>query len=167
LERQAQVAVLGGVIASGHVRRRADTSLSGRARWVVAGIAGLVGVGALYGGVGLLVDAESLGAEQSWLDGSPFPDYRVPGVVLLVVIGGGMLATALAALRRSRFAGLAALAMGLMLLVWGLVETLTIGYQGAGQLVLLGLFVVGPALPLVAIGRRATFAHPELPEIRT
>jgi hypothetical protein len=54
--------------------------------------------------------------------------------------------------------------MGLTLLVWGVVETLTIGYQGAGQLVLLGLFVVGPALPLVMIGLRATFARPRLQE---
>jgi hypothetical protein len=123
-------------------------------------------VGALYGGAGLLIDADALGAEQSWLDATPFPDYRVPGVVLLVVIGGGMLATALAVLRRSRLAGLAALAMGLTLLVWGVVETVTIGYRGAGQLVLLGLFVVGPALPLIAIGRRATFARPMLPEPR-
>jgi hypothetical protein len=55
--------------------------------------------------------------------------------------------------------------MGVTLLVWGAVETLTIGYQGAGQLVLLGLFVVGPALPLIAIGRRATFARPRLQEL--
>jgi hypothetical protein len=145
---------------------RVDTSFVGRARWSVAGLAALVGVGALYGGVGLLVDAEALGAEQSWLEGTPFPDYRLPGVVLLVVIGGGMLATALAALLRSRFAGLAALASGLTLLVWGVVETLTIGYQGAGQLVLLAVFVVGPALLLISIGRRATFAHPRLRELR-
>jgi hypothetical protein len=140
----------------GHV----DASLVGRARWSVAGLAGLVGVGAVYGGVGLLVDAEALGAEQSWLEGTPFPDYRLPGVVLLVGIGGGMLATVLATVLRSRFAGLAALAMGVTLLVWGAVETLTVGYQGAGQIVLLGLFVVGPAVPLIVIGRRATFSRP-------
>ena len=142
-----------------------DTSLVGSARWSVAGLAGVVGVGALYGGVGLLVDAEALGAEPSWLEGTPFPDYRLPGVVLLVVIGGGMLATAFASLRRSRFTGLAALVMGFTLLVWGDFETVTIGYQGAGQLVLLGLFVVGPALPLIAIGRRAAFARPRLQEV--
>jgi len=141
---------------------RIDASLVGRARWIVAALAGLVGVGALYGGVGLLIDAEALGAEQSWLDGTSFSDYRLPGVVLLVVIGGGMLLTALAALLRSRLAGLAALAMGVTVLVWGVVETLTIGYQGAGQLVLLGLFVVGPALSLIMIGLRATFARPRL-----
>jgi hypothetical protein len=116
----------------------------------------VIGLGALYGGVRLLVDAEALGVKESWLEGSPFPDYRVPGIVLLAAIGGGMLVTAVAALRRSRDAGLAALAMGAALVIWGLVETLTIGYQGAAQLLLLAVFVVAPALPLLVIGWRAT-----------
>ena len=142
---------------------RVIAPLSRRARLVVAGAAGVVGVGALYGGVRLLVDAGALGVKESWLEGTPFPDYRVPGVVLLTVIGGGMLVTALAAVRQSRYAGIAALAMGVALVVWGVVETLTIGYQGAGQLVLLAVFVVAPALPLLVIGWRATapFASPD------
>jgi hypothetical protein len=133
--------------------------LAGRARIAVVAIAAVIGVGALFGGYGLLSDAEGLGVKESWLDGTPFPDYRVPGLVLLVVVGGGMLLTAASALFRSRFAGLAALAMGLTLLVWGVVETITIGYRGGAQLVLLAVFVVAPALPLIKIGwdsRRAS-----------
>jgi hypothetical protein len=42
--------------------------------------------------------------------------------------------------------------MGLLLLIWGTVETVTIGYRGSWQLVLLALFVVGPALPLLKLG---------------
>lgn len=112
----------------------------------------IVGVGAVYGGVGLLLDAERLGAKDSWLDGTPFPNYVVPGLVLLTVIGGGMLATAVSALRNSRFASDAALAMGILLLLWGIVETVTIGYRGAPQIALLALFVVIPALPLLKLG---------------
>lgn len=133
-----------------------DSSLSRRAGLAVTAVAGVVGLGAVYGGVGLLVDAEALGVEQSWLEETLFPDYRLPGVVLLVVVGGGMLLTALSALRRSRLAGLAALGMGVTLLAWGAVETLTIGYQGVAQLVLLSVFVIAPALPLITIGLRAT-----------
>jgi hypothetical protein len=131
----------------------------GARRWVVTGIAGAVAIGAGFGGWGLLSDAETLGAKSEWLDGSPFPNYRIPGVILLVVIGGGMLVTALLALRRTRVAGVAALAMGVVLLVWGLVETVTTGYQGTAQITLLAVWVVGPALPLVKIGwdsRKAT-----------
>lgn len=118
------------------------------------GIAVAVAVGATFGGWGLLSDAEGLGVRTSWLEGSPFPDYVVPGVVLLVVVGGGMAATAVAALRRSRFAGAAAAAMGGVLLVWGTVETLTIGYRGLPQILLLLFWVVVPALSLLGFGWR-------------
>lgn len=140
---------------SGSPERRehhVNAGLFGRARLVVIAVATIVGVGALFGGYGLLSDAEGLGVKPEWLEGSPFPDYRVPGIVLLVVIGGGMVATVLLAVRRSRFSASAALAMGVSLLIWGAVETATIGYQGTAQLLLLALWVVGPSLPLVKLG---------------
>jgi hypothetical protein len=50
-------------------QRIASRSLSGplsrRARLAVTALAGLIGVGAIYGGIGLLTDADALGAEQS------------------------------------------------------------------------------------------------------
>jgi hypothetical protein len=64
--------------------------LTGRRRWTIAAFDAWVGVGALFGGYGL-ADAEDLGVKDAWLEGTPFPGYRVPGLVLLVVIGGGML----------------------------------------------------------------------------
>jgi hypothetical protein len=149
----------GATSPSAHLGRRVISPLAPRARLVVAGVAGVVGVGALYGGVRLLVNAEALGVRESWLEGTPFSDYRVPGVVLLTVIGGGMLVTALAALRRGRYAGVASFAMGGALVVWGAVETITIGYRGTGQLVLLGVFVIAPALPLLVIGSRAVVSQ--------
>jgi hypothetical protein len=66
-----------------------DARLTGARRWVVAGIALAVGVGAVFGGWGLLSDAEALGVKAEWLDGSPFPDYRIPGLFLLIVIVAG------------------------------------------------------------------------------
>ena len=133
-----------------------DASLSGFRRWVLATVAATVAVGAMFGGYGLLTDAEGLGAKSEWLDGSPFPDYRIPGIILLAVIGGGMMLTALFALCRSRFTGVAALAMGVVLLIWGLVETVTIGYQGTAQILLVTVWVVGPAVPLLKLGWDAT-----------
>jgi hypothetical protein len=127
--------------------------MTNRARIVVAAVALVVAAGAFFGGWGLLSDAERLGVKQAWLDGSPFPSFVVPGAVLLVVIGGGMLFTAATALARSKFAGSAAFLMGILLLVWGAVETATIGYRGGPQVVLLAVWVVGPALPLLWIGR--------------
>jgi hypothetical protein len=71
--------------------------------------------------------------------------------MLIAVIGGGMLVTALAVLLKSRFSRLGAFTMGAILLVWGIVETLAIGYQGVGQLLLLGVFVIGPASVLLRV----------------
>ena len=53
---------------------------SRRARWGIAAIEIVVGLGAVYGGYSLLSNAEGLGAKQAWLEGSVFPDYTVPGL---------------------------------------------------------------------------------------
>jgi hypothetical protein len=133
-------------------RREASMRESGRA---VAAIEAIVGVGAVYGGYSLLTDPEGLGARQSWLDGSAFSDYTIPGLVLLVVIGGGMLAAAFATLFAPRCARLAALGMAAALALWGVVETLTIGWRGSAQLVLVAVFVAAPALALAVFGAGA------------
>ena len=72
-------------------------------------------------------DPDELGVDHAWLDGSVFPDYTIPGLMLLVVIGGGMLIAAAVAVWAPRKAGLAAEVMAAALLVWGTVETFTIG----------------------------------------
>lgn len=108
----------------------------------------VVGMGAVYGGYGLLKDAEKLGAKQAWLDGSIFPDYTVPGLFLLVVIGGGMLAAAAITLFHRQRAAFAARVMATVLVLWGVTETVTIGWRGWPQLVLVGAFVLAPALIL-------------------
>jgi hypothetical protein len=114
----------------------------------------IVALGAVYGGVMLLADADELGADPVWLEGSVFSDFTVPGLVLLVVIGGGMLVAATAAALRPSHAGVLAELMAVVLIVWGFVETVTIGWQGTGQLVLVAIFVVLPALLMLLLGSR-------------
>jgi len=114
----------------------------------------VVAIGAIYGGLSLLADPDRLGVDGAWLDGSVFPDYTIPGTVLLVVIGGGMLVAAALTLWAPRTAGLAAEVMAAVLLIWGTVETFTIGWRGTTQLVLIASFVVVPAIALVFLGRR-------------
>ena len=116
-----------------------------------------IGIGALFGAYGLLADAEGLGMEEEWLDGSPFPDYRIPGLVLLIVIGGGMLASAVLALVGSPYARVAALAMGTVLALWLIIETVIIGFQTWEQYALLVVCGV-VALVLVGVGARSRVA---------
>lgn len=131
------------------------------ARGVVAVTELVVGAGAIFGGYSLLSDAEGLGAKQSWLAGTPFPDYTIPGLVLLVVIGGGMLSAAIVTILAERFAARAAGLMAVLLLAWGATETVTIGWRGWQQIALVGAFVVAPALIL---GR--AFARARSPRAR-
>jgi hypothetical protein len=123
-------------------------------RWVVAAAESLVGVGAVFGGYGLLSDAESLGAKQAWLDGSAFSDYTVPGLVLLVAIGGGMLSAAAITVFARRHARIAAGAMATVLVLWGITESATIGWRGWQQLVLVAAFVAAPAVTLALYAAR-------------
>lgn len=133
------------------------SALDGIGRWVVVAVALAMGVSAVGGGFALLNDAAGFGVQEEWLSGSPFPDYRVPGLFLTVALGGGMTATALLALMRSPFGAYAALAMGALLVVWRAVETLVIGFRGPQQAVLLVVCGMSGAA-LYLIGRQSLLA---------
>jgi len=141
--------------APAHVALSKTDVRSRRARWGIATVEVVVGVGAVYGGYSLLTDADGLGAKQGWLEGSIFPDYTVPGLFLLVVIGGGMLTAATVTMRAPAYAARAAGIMAAVLVAWGSIETLTIGWRGMGQVVLVGAFVAAPALVLGAFSFRS------------
>ncbi len=135
-----------------HPLRRATRAL-------LATLEGFIAIGAVYGGYNLIADAEGFGVEDSWLDGTPFPSYTVPGVFLIVAIGGGMLAAAATTLIAGKWAALAALVMGVILIAFVTIETMLIGYQGFQQTRLLAMVGV-PALVMVAIGSRALGERP-------
>jgi hypothetical protein len=125
-----------------------------RTRRLVAGIEAIVGLGALYGGIELLHDAQGFGVKRAWLAGSVFPDYTIPGLVLAIIVGGGMFVAAALTLVGGRHTTAAALAMGLVLLCWGMVETVTLGLVGGAQIALLSAFVVAPGVALTLFGAR-------------
>jgi hypothetical protein len=54
--------------------------LMGRARVAVIAIGVMIGVGALFGGYGLLSDAEGLGVKESWLEALPLPTTECPAL---------------------------------------------------------------------------------------
>jgi hypothetical protein len=67
-------------------------------------------------------------ARSTWLEGSPFEDYFIPSLVPFVVVGGSLLAAAIAVFAGLRLGHRAALAAGVVVLGWIAVETLIIGY---------------------------------------
>lgn len=91
------------------------------------------------------------GVPTEWLNGSPFPDYFVPSLILMVVVGGSLIVAATAVFTGLRVARLAALTAGIVVLAWLAVQVAIIGYVSwmqpttaiAGALVL----VLGSLLP--------------------
>jgi hypothetical protein len=92
-------------------------------------LGGLLAFGALNafgGGYYGMAGAEDVPKE--WLEGSPFDDYFIPGLVLFVVVGGSFLAAAIAVSANQRLARAAAFVAGTIVLGWLAAETAVLGY---------------------------------------
>jgi hypothetical protein len=87
-----------------------------RVRITLIAIQLLVAANAVGGGIYGLAGAK--GVPASWLEGSPFPDYTVPSLFLLGVIGGGMIVATAVWLLRRRIAPWVSLGMGVVLMSW-------------------------------------------------
>jgi hypothetical protein len=99
-----------------------------RALWLALAFQGVSGVG---GGAGLVVDpsGELLSIPQQWLQGSPFSDYLIPGLILFSILGIGPLIVAAGVRRKRPWARSAALIVGVVLAGWLATEIVMIGYQ--------------------------------------
>ena len=97
------------------------------------------GVSGVAGGIGLLMDptGASLSIPIDWLAGSPFPDYSVPGLVLLVALGIFPLVVFYGLLTGKNWGLVGAWLVGLALLMWLFVEIVVIGYQAQPPLQLI------------------------------
>jgi hypothetical protein len=108
----------------------------------------VIGIGALGAGQALALkpSGEALSFKTEWLQGSPFSNYRIPGLFLLFIIGPTNLLSAYAQLRRSPSAALLSFSSGAILLVWSTVQWLSIGYRHWSQPAWYVLFAVTTAL---------------------
>jgi len=94
-------------------------------RRTLIGLELFVALNAVAGAVYALGGAD--GVDRAWLDGTPFHDYVVPGLILLLVVGGSLAAAAVALMREGATAWDLSLAATAVLIVWLVVETLIIG----------------------------------------
>lgn len=95
---------------------------------------------------------KALGFDVNWLAGSPLKSYRIPGVVLSIVIGGANVAGLIGQQRRSWWAPAGSLAKGGLLLIWLAIQTAIIGIRHWTQFLWLVLFTLVAALG--ALGTR-------------
>lgn len=79
-----------------------------------------IGLGAVGGGLVLVLEPSGsyLGIPLELLKSTPFSTYLVPGIVLLMVNGAGSLVGAAASFTRHRYAGETAMALGVFLVAW-------------------------------------------------
>ncbi len=81
-----------------------------------------IGLGAIGGGIALLIGAFAQWLPVTFLQGTPFSDYTIPGLVLTFVVGGGMLLAAATLFLRQEWVVLLSAAMGLIMIGWEIVE---------------------------------------------
>ena len=87
-----------------------------------------IGLGALAGGFGLVKDpsGSALGVPLSFLEGSPFPDFLIPGIFLLAVNGVGSMIGAVLSFTRRRYAQEIAIVLGAILVAWIVIQVVII-----------------------------------------
>jgi hypothetical protein len=91
-------------------------------RIALAVIEACIGLGAIGGGIALLIGAMGQWLPVAFLQGTPFSDYIIPGLILTVVVGGGMLLAAATQFIQREWTVLLSAAMGLILIGWEIVE---------------------------------------------
>ena len=108
-----------------------------------------IGIGGVVSGAMLIADPRGgMGMGLEMLGGSPFKDFVIPGIILLVAVGVFPLVVAGAALARARWAVLGHVAVSVVLLGWIVVELLLLGYIGFLQpaVAAYGVVMLGLAL---------------------
>lgn len=138
-------------------------------RWIritLTVLTAMVGVTAIAGGVALVVGAATSSTaggavpDSSYLGGSPFPSYLVPGIALAVIVGGTQVLAAMLTGRGSPAGPFAAAVAGFGLLIWIFVQMMFIPFSPlqaiyfAAGLAELGLVLLG--LGVVRRGRAVT-----------
>jgi len=91
----------------------------------------LIGLGALLGGWMLITDPTGgeLGMSLTWLKGTPFSNFLIPGVVLFTINGLGTLAGSVCTFKCVRFSGETAIALGVFMMLWISIQVSLIGYM--------------------------------------
>lgn len=99
--------------------------------YLIMGLLLFQGLSGLAGGFGLASDptGASLQIPASWLEGSPFNDYLVPGLILLVILGIFPLVVLYGLWSNSNWSWFGVFGVGAALVIWIGIEISVIGYH--------------------------------------
>jgi len=110
-----------------------------------------VALSAVAGGIALLTGTFAQGIPVAWLQGTPFSDYTIPGLVLAIVVGGGMGVAAVTVFIHREWAVLISVVAGILMVNFEVVEAASVDSKAGNRLPLMaGLqvfyFVLGLAI---------------------
>jgi hypothetical protein len=125
----------------------------------------LVAIGALVSGAMLIIAPSGalLQAPPDMLNGSPFHDFLVPGIILFLVNGVGQLIAGVLTLRHHRWSGYIGAVFGIGLMIWIFVQINMIGGGHALQYIYFALGVVETALAFMIQDILPTNEHRRIP----
>jgi hypothetical protein len=118
-------------------------------RIVLAIFEGFGALTAIAGGITLM--SGEIQFPLAWLQGTPFSDYTIPGLVLFLVVGGGMLLAVATVFLQREGAVLISMAVGLFMMAFEVVEIASVDSK-VGEALALALllqvfyFVLGLAI---------------------
>lgn len=95
-------------------------------RYLLGGLLAFGALNAFAGGYYGMSGAEDVPKE--WLEGTPFSDYFIPGLILFIIAGGSFLVASIMVFAKLRHARAAAFAAGAVVLGWLAAEMALIGY---------------------------------------
>lgn len=122
----------------------------GLLRSAVIALDSFLALTAAAGGVGLLTGVNAPPIKS--LSGSPFSDYTVPGLSLVIMVGGSALVAAVMMIRRHRLAAHASVVAGAMVIGFEIVEVLVIGSPaGVARTLQIFYFSLGLVIALLAV----------------
>ena len=136
-------------------------STKSRLRGAAIGLLVFLGIGAVAGGLALMIGPEGqiIALPISMLAGSPFENYFIPGAILFAGLGLGSFLIAVLAWRRHPLAPILTAGVGIALLIWLGVQIAIIGFSNDPPLQAIYL-VVGVVIGLVGLGWMRREASP-------
>jgi hypothetical protein len=89
-----------------------------------------VGIGAVAGGLGVILDpsGESLGVSVNLLMDSPFKDFLIPGIILFTIIGLTSLLISYLTFKQHLLSGGATIILGFIMIIWIVLQVYWIGW---------------------------------------
>jgi uncharacterized BrkB/YihY/UPF0761 family membrane protein len=89
------------------------------------------GLSGVVGGIFFIIDPSGnlINIPIEWLNGSPFNNYLIPGIILFIILGLFPLFVMLQVWKRSIWSKYTPLSIGIALIIWIIAEIIIIGYQ--------------------------------------